>query len=126
MIQYRGAAMKRLTVLLTLLPCLLCACATTDVLNTYERDELIAVQHNTTNDYTLLIYRDPLGQRRHVLRRHGVFELALTYTLNGEVALRERGCPPRVLEAIEAHRVTRHINDMLQVHKEAPERLSSI
>ncbi len=117
--------MKRLVVFLALMPCLLGACVTTEVVS-FERDELVAVQHNTKNDYTLLIYRDPLGQTRHVLRRHGIFELVLTYLSSGEIALRERGCPQRKIEALEAHRLTRHINNLLQVKEKSEEQLSSI
>ena len=76
----------------------------------YERDELISVQHNTENMMTLLTYRDPLGQTRHVLRQNGVFEFALTYTLVGKIALKERGGEEREIDAAEASIVTSHIN----------------
>ncbi len=83
--------MKRFTVLLVLLPVLLGACKVTETLTTYESDELVAVKHNQDTDCTLLIYRDPLGQTRHVFRKHGVFEFGLTFTLEGGIYLKERG-----------------------------------
>lgn len=107
--------MKRAAALLVLTSCLLGACTSTEALNTYERDELIAVKHNHDNGYTLLVYRDPLGQTRHVLRREGVYELTMTYTLEGIIELKERGSNERELEATEANRLTRRINDLLGV-----------
>ena len=65
--------MKRLAVFLVLMPCLLCACTATQALDSYERDELLSIKHNPKTDCTLLTYRDPLGQTRHVFRKHGVY-----------------------------------------------------
>ena len=109
--------MKRYAVLFILLPVLLGACTATEFL-TYESDELVAVKHNQDTDCTLLIYRDPLGQTRHVFRKHGVFEFGLTFTLEGGIYLKERGRREREIEAIEASRVTNHINDLLRVQKQ--------
>ena len=118
-------ARKRLVILLALAPCLFGACASPEILNSYERDELIAVKHNSKTDCTLLIYRDPRGQTHHVFRKHGVYELSLTFTPEGGFALHERGGRARVIEATEAHRVTKRINDMLDVKEAAKEQLSS-
>ena len=119
--------MKRLTVLLVLMPCLLCACSSLESLTAYESDELVAVRHNQNSDCTLLIYRDPMGQTRHVFRKHGVFEFGLTFRPDGGISLKERGRSERDIEAIEASRVTKRINSMLNVEKdtERPERLSN-
>ena len=110
--------MKRFTVLLVLLPVLLGACTVTETLTTYESDELVAVKHNQDTDCTLLIYRDPLGQTRHVFRKHGVFEFGLIFTLEGGIYLKERGRGEREIEAVEASRVTNHINNLLRVQKQ--------
>ncbi len=118
--------MKRLAALGVLLPCLLCACTAPRLVDSYERDELLAVQHNQQTDCTLLIYRDPLGQVHHIFRRHGVFEFALTFTRDGGFAFRERGGVPRSILAEEAHRLTQHVAALLQRRAEAPEQLSSI
>ena len=109
--------MKRLTVLLVLLPCLLCACASVESLTSYESDELIEVKHNNNSDCTLLVYRDPMGQLRHVFRRHGIFEFGLTFRTDGGISLKERGRTERDIEAMEASRVTRRINTMMSVQK---------
>ncbi len=109
--------MKRYAVLLILLPVLLGACTVTE-LTTYESDELVAVKHNQDTDCTLLIYRDPLGQTRHVFRKHGVFEFGLIFTLEGDIYLKERGRGERAIEAVEASRVTDHINNLLRVQKQ--------
>ena len=119
-------ACKRLACLL-MLPCLLGACtATTLVVNTYERDELVAVKHNPQSDCTLLIYRDPLGQTRHVFRKHGIFELALTFRLDGDIELTERGTQPRAVTAAEAGRVTQRILEFMQVEDDQISSLSTI
>ena len=119
--------MKRLTYLLVLMPCLLCACASVDTLTSYESDELIEVKHNNNTDCTLLVYRDPMGQMRHVFRRHGIFEFGLTFRMDGGITLKERGRIERDIEAIEASRVTQRINTLMSVQKEPPraERLSN-
>ena len=112
-----------------LLSCLLSACASTDLLNTYESDELVQVQHNQLNDYTLLIYNDPMGQTRHVLRKRGICELVITYTHTGAIQLKERGRDARTIGAVEAGRVTRHINDLMRTgiqQQQATKQLSSI
>ncbi len=110
--------MKRYAALLILLPVLLGACTVTETLTTYERDELVAVKHNQDTDCTLLIYRDPLGQTRHVFRKHGIFEFGLIFTLEGGIYLKERGRGERQIEAVEASRVTNHINNLLRVQKQ--------
>ena len=119
--------MKRLTVLLIFLPCLLCACVSFESLTAYESDELIEVKHNTNTDCTLLVYRDPMGQLRHVFRRHGIFEFGLTFRMDGGITLKERGRGERDIEAMEASRVTQRINAMMNVQKEEQhaERLSN-
>ncbi len=110
--------MKRYAALLILLPVLLGACTATEPLRAYESDELVAVKHNQDTDCTLLIYRDPFGQTRHIFRKHGVFEFGLTFTLEGGIYLKERGRGEREIEAIEASRVTNHINNLLRVQEQ--------
>ncbi len=107
--------MTRPALYLLLLPCLMCACTSTGVLNPYENDELVAVHHNQQTDCTLMIYRDPMGQTRHIFRKHGVFELGLTFTLDGSFVLKERGRPERTIESTEALGVTQHIDSMVRV-----------
>lgn len=109
--------MKRYTVLLLLLPVLLGACTAAESLTSYESDDLVAVKHNQNTDCTLLIYKDPLGRTRHVFRKHGVFEFGLTFTLEGDIYLKERGRGEREIEAIEASRVTDRINTLLNVER---------
>jgi len=113
--------MKSNLILLVLMPCLLCACTSTASLTSYESDELVSVRHNQNTSCTLLIYRDPLGQTRHVFRRYGIFEFGLTFTHEGGIMLKERGRQERLIEAVEANRVTRHINTLLQVRQQEPE-----
>ena len=111
--------MKRLALLLILTPLLLGACTSTESLvNVYESDELISVRHNQNSDCTLLVYRDPIGQTRHVFRKHGVFEFGLTFKIDGGIVLKERGRTERSIEAVEASRVTQRMNTLLQVQKE--------
>lgn len=113
------AAMKRYCAFFILLPFLLGACTPSARLAAYESEELIAVRHNQETDCTLLIYRDPTGDTRHVFRKHGVFELGILYTMQGEILLKERGRTQRTIEALEADRVTRRINDLLRKEKHA-------
>lgn len=96
------------------LAALLGACTGPAALNAYERDQLVSVRHNSQNEYTLIVYRDPLGQMRHVLRRHGIFELSLTHTRAGIVDLKERGQAARSLTPDEVTRLTARINDLLR------------
>lgn len=106
--------MKRLGLLLSL-SLLLGACAAPAMLSTeYERDQLISVRHNAENEYTLLTYRDALGQMRHVLRRHGIFELSMTHTHAGTVDLKERGQAVRSLSADEATQLMARVNELLR------------
>ena len=107
--------MKRLAVLLVLTPLLLGACTSLEAISAYENDELVAVRHNQTTDCTLLIYRDPMGQTRHVFRKHGIFEFGLTFHTDGGISLKERGRDVRDIEAVEASRVTERINTLMQV-----------
>ncbi len=107
--------MRRYAVIPIVISFMLSACAGTDALRTYEHDDLVSVQHNEANSYTLLTYLDSLGQTRQVLRRHGVCELVVTYTFTGEILLKERGREERVIEAVEASRITRHINAALGI-----------
>lgn len=90
-------------------------CATTaSPIPHYERDELVSVRHNEATDSTLLIYRDPaLGQLRHVLRRHGLFELALTFQADGGIALTERGVGVRALTPEEAGHIVGRIRVLM-------------
>ncbi|WP_457653376.1 hypothetical protein [Rhodocaloribacter sp.] len=122
--------MKRHAIIMIMMSFVLSACAATDVVRTYERDDLVSVQHNDANSYTLLTYLDSLGQTRQVLRRYGVCEIVVTYTLTGEILLKERGRGERVIGAVEASRITRHINAVLGISDEPEsvprERITSI
>ena len=118
--------MKRLSVLFVFLAALSGCSHQAKTLINYERDELVSVQHNTENMVTLLTYRDPLGQTRHVLRRNGVFELALTYTMVGKVELKQRGGEEREIDSIEASAVTNHINLLFRGAAESNKLISSI
>ena len=98
----------------------LCAsgCASTEETNYFEAEDLMAVQHNDYNDYLLLVYRDPLGQTRHVLRRHGVTEIVLTYTIEGEIKLKARGKKERLIKPLEAGHITQRINGLLNARED--------
>ena len=118
--------MKRILILFALLPCLLGACTSVETMVAYESDELVAVKHNQNSDCTLLIYRNPMGQTRHVFRKHGVFEFGLVFWPDGAISLKERGRIERDIEAIEASQVTQRINNMLSVKQgqQGPEQYS--
>lgn len=120
--------MTRLSPFLCLaLVLLLAACTSTRSTSTpYERDELVSVHFNKTNDYTLLVYRDGIGQKRHVLRRAGVFEMMVTYTFTGDVKLLLRGDKERVLESHEAQEVTLYVNDVIHAKDPIPSQATSI
>ena len=77
----------------------------------------MSVQHNDYNDYILLVYRDPLGQTRHVLRRHGVTEVVLTYTIEGKIKLKARGKKERLIQPLEAGHITQRINGLLNARE---------
>lgn len=96
----------------------LTACKTVETYEQYEAEDLLVVQHNEFNKYALLVYRDPLGQTKHVLRRNGVTELVLTYTIEGEIRLKARGKKERLIEATEAGRLTHRINSLLSASED--------
>jgi hypothetical protein len=91
-----------------------------------ESDDLLVIQHNTYNDYLLMVYRDVLGQTRHVLRRGGICEVVLTYELDGSIRLKTRGKRERKIDAYEAGRLTLRINSLLRAREEGGEVLTSI
>ncbi len=91
----------------------LAGCASVDPLTTFESDDLVVIKHNEYNNYILMVYQDPLGQTRHVLRRNGITELVVTYTMEGAIELKLRGQKPRKVDALEAGRVTQRINSLL-------------
>lgn len=104
----------RTALLLLLVFCsLLSGCATTDPLVAYEADDLMVVKHNEYNNYLLMVYRDPLGQTRHVLRRNGITELTVYYAMDGQIQVKLRGQKPRKIDALEAGRITQRINSLL-------------
>ncbi|MEM1126678.1 MAG: hypothetical protein AAGI71_08505 [Bacteroidota bacterium] len=92
---------------------LMSACSTGLIDTAFEREDLVVVHHNEQNDYTLLVYQDPYGQKRHVLRRRGVFEMVLTYLPSGDIRMKERGQQERKISTVEASRVTREINRLI-------------
>lgn len=104
--------------LLVAISLLLCTgCKSVEQVNYFEAEDLMAVQHNDYNDYILLVYRDPLGQTRHVLRRHGITEMVLTYTIEGKIKLKARGKKERVIQALEAGHITQRINGLLNARE---------
>ncbi|MBX2818651.1 MAG: hypothetical protein KTR29_03185 [Rhodothermaceae bacterium] len=100
-------------------------CASVEETNYFEAEDLMAVQHNEYNDYILLVYRDPLGQTRHVLRRYGITEIVLTYTIEGEIVLKARGKKERVIEPTEAGHITQRINGLLHAKEHGQTRIAS-
>lgn len=105
---------------------IVCAgCASVEETNYFEAEDLMAVQHNEFNDYLLLVYRDPLGQTRHVLRRYGITEIVLTYTIEGDILLKARGKKERTIEAPEAGHITQRINSLLRAKEHGKVRIAS-
>ena len=100
-------------------------CATVEETNHFEAEDLMAVQHNDYNDYLLLVYRDPLGQTRHVLRRHGVTEMVRTYTIEGKIRLKARGKKEREIKPMEAGHITQRINGLLNAREAGRTRVAS-
>ena len=94
------------------------ACRSVEPIYQYEAEDLVVVQHNDFNNYLLLVYRDPLGQTKHVLRRNGVTEIVLTYTIEGDILLKTRGQREKIIDAIEAGRLTYRINGLLQASED--------
>ncbi len=92
----------------------------------YESHDLLVVQHNTYNDYMLMVYRDAMGQTRHIVRRRGVCEMVLTYELDGDILLKARGEKVRSVDAFEAARLTYRINSLLKAREEGGDILTSI
>ena len=105
--------MLRPLFLLLFVLCSISGCRSLEPVQHYEAEDLLVVQHNDFNKYALLVYRDPLGQTKHVLRRNGVTELVLTYTIEGEILLKTRGKKERLIDATEAGRLTHRINSLL-------------
>lgn len=108
--------MNRFALLAFVLPCFLGACASTSSMPVpaYENDNLISMRHNKHNGYTLLTYRDPLGQVRQVVRKKGVCEMVITYSVSGDVTLKARGEDVRHLQPTEAIDLTRRIKALLR------------
>ena len=105
--------MTKLIALLATLIMLFNGCKSVEVPTYFESEDLMAVQHNGYNDYSLLVYRDALGQTRHVLRRHGITEMVITYTIEGSIKLKPRGKRERLIKAPEAGQITQRINSLL-------------
>ena len=105
---------------------IMCAgCASVEETNYFEAEDLMAVQHNDYNDYLLLVYRDPLGQTRHVLRRYGITEMVLTYTIEGKIKLKARGKKEREIKPTEAGYITQRINGLLNASEHGKTRIAS-
>ena len=100
-------------------------CASVEETNYFEAEDLMAVQHNDYNDYILLVYRDPLGQTRHVLRRYGITEMVLTYTIEGDILLKTRGKKERTIKPTEAGHITQRINSLLSAQEDGKARIAS-
>ena len=117
--------MNRFFALVLVLPGLLSACATTSPVHSYEEDDLVSMRHNANNDYTVLVYRDPLGQLRQVVRQRGVCEMVITYTVSGDILFKERGESLRRLQPSEADDLSLRIKALLrqkQASQPAPPR----
>ena len=117
--------MRYPAIALLLLFCFTSACATVEPLP-YEAEDLMVVQHNDYNNYMLLVYRDALGQTKHVLRRNGITEVVLTYTIEGDIELKARGKKIKKIEAIEAGHITQRINSLLKAESSDKAGIASI
>lgn len=118
---------NRMRILFLLLVCLASGCAgTTSVLETYETEDLVVVEHNAYNNYMLMVYKDPLGQTRQVLRRNGVTEMVVQYTIDGNITVKARGKKERQIEVVEAGHITQRINSLLQAKSSEQRGLASI
>ena len=106
--------MNRSLTVLALAVFLLSGCASAGYMAEYEGEDLLAVRHNEDNDYMLLVYRDTIGQTRQVLRRNGVCEIVMTYTIDGKILLKRRGKKENNISPKEAGRITHRINRLLQ------------
>ncbi len=92
----------------------------------YEGEDLMVIQHNDYNNYILMVYRDALGQTKHVLRRNGMTEIVLTYTIEGTIELKARGKKLKEIEAIEAGHITQRINSLLKAESYEKAGIASI
>ena len=101
------------------------ACASVEPLP-YEAEDLMVIQHNDYNSYMLMVYRDALGQTKHVLRRNGITEVVLTYTIEGTIELKARGKKLKTIEAIEAGHITQRINSLLKAESVDKSGIASI
>ena len=112
--------MNRSFVFVFVLSCFLGGCATSSPVrspkpaHSYENDDLISMRHNENTDYTVLVYRDSLGQLRQVVRKQGVCEMVITYTVTGDILLKERGEDPRRLQPSEADVLSHRIKTLLR------------
>ena len=118
--------MSRSSAILLIVLFVLSACRSVEPVNTYETEDLVVVQHNEYNNYLLLVYRDPLGQTKHVLRRNGVAEMMLTYTIEGEIKFKARGKKEKTIDAVEAGRLTHRINSLLKASEDGGAIITSI
>ena len=118
--------MRRLLICIPVFFVLLQGCASSEILESYETDDLISIQHNEYNNCLLMVYRDQLGQTTNVLRRNGVTEIVLTYTLDGYIVLKMRGEKTRKIEVNEAGHITHRINSLLNAGEEKAGSIASI
>ena len=117
--------MPKILPILALAVLMCVGCATVEETNYFEAEDLMSVQHNEFNDYILLVYRDPLGQTRHVLRRYGITEIVLTYTIEGKIVLKARGKKEREIKPTEAGHITQRINGLLNASEPGQTRIAS-
>ena len=101
-------------------------CASTEMLDAFEAEDLISLQHNDYNNCLLMVYQDPLGQTTHVLRRNGVTEVVIMYTIEGDITLKMRGEKERKIEVIEASHITQRINILLKAGEKEVGSIASI
>ncbi len=73
-----------------------------------------------------MVYKDRLGQTRQVLRRNGVTEMVVQYTIDGNITVKARGKKERQIEVVEAGHITQRINSLLQAKSAEQRGLASI
>lgn len=125
MTTFFGKAMPKLLLIVVALLIAFSGCTTVKKASYLEEEDLMAVQHNEYNEYILLVYRDALGQTRHVLRQHGITEIVLTYTIEGRIKLKERGEKERIIKPTEAGHITQRINGLLNATNPGEARATS-
>ncbi len=100
-------------------PLLIFVMGCTSTSSVYEAEDLVSVLHNTTTDYTLLVYRDAAGRERRVLRHGGVLELMVVELDEDHFVVKERGREAVRVEPVLVAVVHARIDALLN-NEEAP------